>query len=169
MSVTDEVHDFDFAAFIAGTGIFVGLAVIGYQYAYDWAIPFSAIGPLYIGYKSKSYLQSFIVGGLSGIFLAIASIYGLLGPMVNPIFSPIIMNIMIVIACFIIGGFISIVGNLFKVNRDQALEMAEAEKKGSKNVKVGKYPAEPGINRIKNRFKKDKNTDNRKTSKNIKK
>ena len=59
MSVTDEVHDFDFAAFIAGTGIFVGLAVIGYQYAYDWAIPFSAIGPLYIGYKSTNNKTSY--------------------------------------------------------------------------------------------------------------
>ena len=76
------------------------------------------------------------------------------------------MDILMVISCFIIGGFISIVGNLFRSNRDKALEMAEADKKGTKNVKTVKYPAEAGVQRFKNRFGKDK-SENKKSSKNI--
>ncbi|OWT32601.1 hypothetical protein BGI41_06820 [Methanobrevibacter sp. 87.7] len=151
---TDELHDFDYIAFLIGTAIFVCLPILGYYRNMDWIIPFSAIGPLYIGYKSKNYKQGFVVGGISGIFLSLAVIYGYLGPYTTPIFDIYTMNVLVIVICFIMGGFIADVGTLFKSNREKALEMAESEKKGSKNIKIKKRPIEPGINRLKKRFGK---------------
>lgn len=151
----DELHDFDYIAFLIGTAIFVCLPILGYHNNIDWIVPFSAAGPLYIGYKSKNYKQGFIVGGISGIFLSLATIYGYLGPYTTPMFDMYTMNILVIVICFIMGGFIAIVGTLFKANREKALEMAENEKKGKKNVKVKKRPIEPAINKLKNRFRKE--------------
>lgn len=150
----DDLHDFDFLVFIIGTAIFVFLPIIGYQHHMDWISPFASVGPLYIGYKSKSYLQAFLVGGISGLFLSIAVIYGYLGAYTTPIFGIVVMNILLIIICFIFGGFISVVGEMFNNNKTKAMEMAEAEKKGTKNVKVAKRPIEPAMDKIKRKFGK---------------
>ncbi|WP_295723172.1 hypothetical protein [uncultured Methanobrevibacter sp.] len=151
MSISEDLEDFNFTAFIIGTAIFVITPIIASHTEID---SFAAIGPFYIGYKSKNYMQGFAVGGLSSVFLWIAIIYGALGEMINLNLDPIYTNVLLFILFFIMGGFIALIGRYFKSNRDSAIQMANANKKGSKNVQKKVKPIEPGYKKAKDKLKK---------------
>lgn len=154
MSISEDLQDFNFTAFIIGTAIFVITPIIASHTGLEVLTSFAAIGPFYIGYKSKNYVQGFAVGGLSSVFLWIAIIYGALGEMININLDPIFTYVLLFILFFIMGGFIALIGRYFKFNRDSAIEMANANKKGSKNVQKKVKPIEPGYKKAKDKIKK---------------
>ncbi len=154
MEIAEELHDFNFASFIIGTGIFVILPVIASYKGIDILVAFAAIGPFYIGYKSKNYKQGFAVGGLSGIFLWVATIYGALGEITYNNLNPILLNAILFVLLFVTGGFIATIGQYFKSNRQAAIQMANKNKKGSKNVQKSVKPIDSEYKKISKKFKK---------------
>ena len=141
MKVVEDLHDFDYSVFIIGTAIFVLLPVI-------------AIKTFFIGYKSKNYRGAFSVAGLSSIFLWIAIIYGALGQIVDINLNPYLLNTLLLIVLIFVGGFIGSIGHLFKINRTSAIEMANKNKKGTKNVKNQVKPIEQGYKKVLKKIKK---------------
>ncbi len=154
MKVVEDLHDFDYSVFIIGTAIFVLLPVIAIKTGIEILTAFAAIGPFFIGYKSKNYRGAFSVAGLSGIFLWIAIIYGALGQVVDINLNPYLLNTLLLIVLIFVGGFIGSIGHLFKVNRTSAIEMANKNKKGTKNVKNQVKPIEQGYKKVLKKIKK---------------
>lgn len=154
MKVVEDLHDFDYGVFIIGTAIFVLLPVIAIKTGIEILTAFAAIGPFFIGYKSKNYRGAFSVAGLSSIFLWIAIIYGAFGLTVDIKLNPFILNTLLLIVLIFVGGFIGSIGHLFKINRTSAIEMANKNKKGTKNVKNQVKPIEQGYKKVLKKIKK---------------
>lgn len=125
----DEI---DWKSLIFGAAFCAVLAMIGSEPELWFFIPLSAIGLLYIGYEAKNLVWGAILGAIGSLPLFVVTLQGGLGTMV---YSP--TNIAIIlISCLVIGAVTGFVGTYVKIERNEALEMREADaKKNSKKSK----------------------------------
>lgn len=124
----------DLKSLIFGSAIATTLVIIGSRGgSYEWAYPFSSIGLLYVGYKSKNIKMGAILGAIAAIPLMILGYYGGFGEV--PSSSGFILMAVILA---LVGAFVGFVGAYAKQNREKAKIEYEKKQKIGKNKKKNK-------------------------------
>lgn len=132
-----KLPEIDLKSLIIGTVIFLFFPVAAYNQNIDLLSAFAAIGPLYIGYSSKTKLKGLILGFISAIPLLYVTFIGALGPITIKSTDINQFNLMLIIICASIlgmGALIGLLGGYLYQSRAKSKAAYDARKpKGSKN------------------------------------
>lgn len=132
---TKRFPDIPIKALIIGALIFMFFPVVAYKQHIDVLTAFAAIGPIYIGYSSRTKLKGLIFGLIGAIPLLYAAANGLLGPITSTNITS--FNNVLLFMCLSIlglGGLIGLLGGYLYQSRAKAKAEYEAKKPaGSKN------------------------------------